>query len=657
MGSVSLKTSDTARNRVVIENVQPTVDAGRFAVKRIVGDTVRVTAHVFCDSHDVVAAVIRYRHQDDKVWSESPLIDTPNDEWHGEFRVEKSGLYRFHILAWADNFLSWKRDLIKRVDAGHEIAVDLEIGARLIDAACDRALSSEDQHALAKWAGRIRLEPSFDIGKVICINDQLESRMVKHADRSMATTCDYECQVVVDRPRAEFGSWYELFPRSCSKQRGKHGTLRDVIDFLPYVASLGFDIVYLPPIHPIGVTHRKGKNNSTECLPKEVGCPWAIGGKDGGHKSIHRELGTIDDFRAMVRTGERLALEFALDIAFQCSPDHPYVIEHPDWFKTRPDGKIQYAENPPKKYQDIYPFDFECEDWQSLWIELKSVFEFWIGEGVRIFRVDNPHTKPFGFWEWCIAEIRQKNPNVLFLAEAFTRPKIMKRLGKLGFSQSCTYFTWRNHKQEIIEYMAELTNPATADVYRPNFWPNTPDILHETLQNGGRCTFEARVILAATLSANYGIYGPSYELCENTPLKSKSEEYLDSEKYEIRHRNISDSISIRQTIQALNKIRRCHRALQTNHHLCFHRTDNDQLLCYSKRTSDFRDIVLVVASLDAENKQWGHVELCMGELGKDANATFDVSDLLSGNKFRWHGGRNFVELGPHRQTAHIMHVR
>jgi starch synthase (maltosyl-transferring) len=656
MGSVSLKHPDTARSRVVIETVEPSCDAGRFAVKRIVGDLVQVTAHIFCDSHDSVAAVLRYQHQDDNAWTEIPLIDLPNDEWQCEFRVQNIGVYRFHVVAWADHFVSWKRDLAKRVAASHDIAVDLEIGARLIDAASDRARSSEDQQALAQWAGRIRLELGLDIGEVISVNERLETRMLKNADRSIATTSDGEFQIVVDRPRARFSSWYELFPRSCSMIKGQHGTLRDVVDFLPYVASMGFDIVYMPPIHPIGVAHRKGQNNSTDCLPNDVGCPWAIGGKDGGHKSIHRDLGTIDDFRALIKAGEKHGLEFALDIAFQCSPDHPYVVEHPDWFKARPDGTIQYAENPPKKYQDIYPFDFECTDWQSLWLELKSIFDFWIDEGVRVFRVDNPHTKPFGFWEWCITEIRKKHPDVLFLAEAFTRPKIMKRLGKLGFSQSYSYFTWRNEKNEIEEYMQQLGLPSMSDVYRPNFWPNTPDILHKTLQDGGRSTFEARVILAATLSSNYGIYGPSYELCENAPVKSGSEEYLDSEKYEIRQWTVSDDVSIRDTIQKLNEIRNSHGSLQSNELLCFHETDNEHLICYSKRTLDFADVILVVLNLDAENKQWGHVDLNLSEIGKDAVRSFEVTDLLTGKHYQWES-HNFVELGPHNQAAHIMLIR
>jgi starch synthase (maltosyl-transferring) len=656
MGSVRHEQFENARDRVVIEDVQPTCDAGRFAVKRIAGDLVHVTAHMFCDSHDSIGAVISYRHQDDNAWTEIPLNDTPNDEWHADFRVEAIGVYRFRIVAWVDHFVSWKRDLAKRVEAGQDITIDLEIGARLIDAASDRATSSEDQQALAKWAGRIRKEPTLDIGEVICVNDQLEARMVKNADRSLATTSEREFQIDVERPRAKFSAWYELFPRSCSTIKGQPGTLRDVIDFLPYVASMGFDVVYLPPIHPVGVTHRKGKNNSTECLPNDVGCPWAIGSKDGGHKSIHRDLGVIDDFRALVRAGEKHGLELALDIAFQCSPDHPYVVEHPDWFKARPDGTIQYAENPPKKYQDIFPFDFACADWKSLWSELKSIFDFWIDEGVRIFRVDNPHTKPFVFWEWCIAEIRRQHPDVLFLAEAFTRPKIMKRLGKLRFSQSYTYFTWRNEKQEIQEYMQELNEPAMSDVFRPNFWPNTPDILHKTLQQAGRATFEARVLLAGTLSSNYGIYGPAYELCENLPLMPGSEEYLNSEKYEIRQRNTSDEISIRSTIQQLNEIRKSHQALQSTDHLTFHECENEHLICYSKRTPCFDDVVLVVLNLDAENKQWGHINLKMHELGKDSNATFEVIDLLSGTKYEW-GSNNFVELGAHKPSAHIMHVR
>jgi len=423
---------------------------------------------------------------------------------------------------------------------------------------------------------------------------------------------------------------------------------------LPEIAEMGFDVVYFPPIHPIGHTHRKGKNNSREAAPGEPGSPWAIGSKEGGHKAVHPELGTLEDFRHLVLTAKNAGIDVALDIAYQCSPDHPYVDEHPEWFRRRPDKTIQYAENPPKKYEDIYPFEFESAHWRSLWEELKSVFEFWIEQGVRVFRVDNPHTKPFDLWEWMIRDLKNRHRDLIFLAEAFTRPNIMYRLAKLGFTHSYTYFTWRNTKQELTEYLTELTQTEVREFFRPNFWPNTPDILHEYLQRGGRTAFMTRLVLAATLSSNYGIYGPAYELCENVPRERGSEEYLNSEKYEIKHRDLYDPESLRPFISRVNAIRRANTALQSNDNLMFHAIDNDQIICYSKRTADNSNLILTVVNLDPAWMQSGFVELPLQDLGIDVRHPYKMTDLLTGKKFDWQGARNYVELRPNELPAHIL---
>ncbi len=644
------------RSRVVIERITPLLDGGRYPIKRTIGERVLVQADLFTDGHDLPVAVLQSRTLGAAQWNETPFALFDNDRWKGEFGCSQVGTYEYRIEAWVDHFVTWRRDLKKRIDAGQDITVDLEIGARLIEAASGRA--SGDEHTeLKKWTGRLRVEPSSDLGRTLIADERLGALMLKHADRSMSSVSEVTHRVTVDRERARFSSWYEVFPRSCSAVPGQHGTLRDVIEYLPYVAAMGFDVLYMPPIHPIGDKFRKGKNNSPVAQPGDVGSPWAIGGAAGGHKAILPELGTLTDFDALVAAAKQHGIELALDIAFQCSPDHPYVKQHPEWFKARPDGTIQYAENPPKKYQDIYPFDFESRDWQGLWAELKSVFEFWIARGVAMFRVDNPHTKPFPFWEWCIGELKQQHPDVLFLAEAFTRPKVMNRLAKLGFSQSYTYFAWRNSKYELMEYLETLTKTEVREFFRPNFWPNTPDILTAELQHGGRPIFMQRLVLAATLTANYGIYGPAFELCEGKPVAPGSEEYLNSEKYEIRQRDLNDPISVRELISVVNHVRRQNVALQSNDNLRFHHTENDNLLCYSKRTDDRSNIILSIVNLDPFNTQNGFVQLDLGELGLGQDAEFRVCDLLTGQCYTWRGSRNWVQLNPHSLPAHVMQVR
>jgi starch synthase (maltosyl-transferring) len=463
--------------------------------------------------------------------------------------------------------------------------------------------------------------------------------------------------VVVDRERARFGTWYEMFPRSCAADPGRYGTFRDCEARLPYIADMGFDVLYLPPIHPVGHTNRKGKNNSPAARPQEPGSPWAIGSEVGGHKAVDPELGTLQDFRRLIDKAKEHSIEIALDIAFQCSPDHPYVTEHPTWFHRRPDATIQYAENPPKKYEDTYSLDFETEDWQELWEEMKSIVLFWIEQGVRIFRVDNPHTKPFAFWEWLIDEVKRDHPEVILLSEAFTRPKIMYRLAKLGFTQSYTYFAWRNTSWELTQYFTELTQTEVRQHFRPHLWPNTPDILTEYLQSGGRPAFMARLVLAATLGANYGIYGPAFELCESRPREPGSEEYLDSEKYEIKRWDLDRPDSLKEFIARVNRIRRENPALQSDWHLSFHRVDNEQLICYSKRTEDGANVILVAVNLDPHYTQSGWVELDLEELGLDSTQPYQVHDLLGDARYLWNGPHNYVELNPHVLPAHIFRLR
>ena len=643
------------RRRVVIEGVSPEIDCGRFAIKRVVGETVLVEADVFADGHDQVACQILY-WQEKKELQTSPMKLLGNDRWRGEFSVELLGRYKYTVEGWIDRFQTWRGELLKRVAAGQDVHVDLLIGAELIAEAAMRA-TGDDAVLLRDWARRLRETKDRPEGADIALEEEPLGILQRYPDRHLASRYEKELVVTVDREKARFSTWYEIFPRSCSPQSGRHGTFRDCEAGLPYIASMGFDVVYLPPIHPIGRTFRKGKNNSEEAQPTDVGSPWAIGSPEGGHKSIHPELGTLEDFRRFVAKAKEHGLEIALDIAFQCTPDHPYVLQQSKWFRKRPDGTVQYAENPPKKYQDIYPLDFETADWRALWDELKSVFDFWIDQGVRIFRVDNPHTKAFSFWEWVIGEIKEKHPDVLFLAEAFTRPHVMYRLAKLGFSQSYTYFTWRNTKQELTEYFSALMKTEVREYFRPNLWPNTPDILPEFLQIGGRPAFMVRLILAATLGASYGIYGPAFELCENAPFRPGSEEYLNSEKYELKHRDPYSAGSLKDFIARINRIRRENLGLQSNRNLHFHTTDNPALICYSKATDDLSDVIVVIVNLDCLHTQTGWVHLDLGSIGLDADHAFQAHDLLGDGRFLWQGSPNYVELTPESLPAHILRMR
>ncbi len=652
------RTSERISRRVVIENVRPEIDGGRFPVKRTVGEAVTVTADIHTDGHDLITAVLRYRDGAESPWRETLLREVGNDRWTGSFRVSSPGRSFYTLAAWVDRFRSWRRDLAKKADAGQDVRVDLMVGAQLVEEAAGRAKGT-DREALRKAAAALKVDDESGAAEGVrrALDEELLRRMEAYPDRRNATVYGKELAVVVDRERARFSTWYELFPRSCSPVPGKHGTLRDVVSRLPYIAGMGFDVLYLPPIHPIGNTHRKGKNNVTDPAPDDLGSPWAIGSEEGGHKAVHPALGTLDDFRHLVEKAREHGLEVALDIAYQCSPDHPYVTEHPEWFRLRPDGTVQYAENPPKKYQDIYPLDFETEHWRELWEELRSVVRFWIDQGVRIFRVDNPHTKPFDFWEWLIGTLKEEYPETVFLSEAFTRPKVMYRLAKAGFTQSYTYFAWRNSKWELTEYFTELTQSEVREYFRPNLWPNTPDILTEQLQFGGRAAFLARLVLAATLGASYGIYGPAYELCENRPLAPGKEEYLDSEKYEIRHWEIDRPDSLKEFIGVVNRIRRENPCLQADDNLAFHPVDNEQMIAYSKITDDLSSIILTVVNLDPHHAQSGWVELPLDRFGLDPAVPFQGHDLLSGARYIWHGDRIYFLLNPSEVPAHILRIR
>ncbi|HVB48081.1 MAG TPA: alpha-1,4-glucan--maltose-1-phosphate maltosyltransferase [Burkholderiales bacterium] len=645
------------RVRAVIDAVRPAIDDGRFALKRIAGDRFTVEADCFADGHDALRAVLRWRAETDVEWREVEMQPLGNDRWRAELLAGAPGRYRYTVSAWVDHFQTWLKELLRREEAG-DIRLAALAGAALVDECAARARGAARKR-LAEWAARMRTATDLEPAelKTVCLEEPLLELAARFPERSLAASWPLELPLVVDRERARFGSWYEMFPRSAAAEPGRHGTLRDCEARLPYLAELGFDVLYLPPIHPIGRAQRKGRNNTLAGGPEDVGSPWAIGAEEGGHKSVHPALGTLEDFGSLLAKAGALGIEIALDIAFQCAPDHPYVKAHPQWFRRRPDGSVQYAENPPKRYQDIYPFDFETADWRSLWAELKSVFDFWIGQGVKIFRVDNPHTKSFAFWEWAIDAVRREHPEVIFLGEAFTRSKVMHRLAKLGFTQSYTYFAWRNTRAELAEYFSELAHGPGREYFRPNAWPNTPDILTETLQFGGRGAFMARLILAATLCANYGIYGPAFELLECEPLEPGSEEYRDSEKYQLRHWDLERSDSLHALIALVNRIRRDNPALQSDWSLRFFPTDNEQLLCYAKSTEDGANQIVTVVNLDPRNVHSGWIELDLAALGIAAERPYQMHDLITGARFLWQGPRNFVQLDPQRVPAHIFRVR
>ncbi len=654
------------RKRVIVEDLRPEVDCGRYPAKRILGDLVEVTAAIFCDGHDHVAGRLLFRHGGKGAWQTAPMHALGNDVFGGSFVADRIGTWEFSVEGWVDHFDTWQSDLRKRIAAQPDpdlpgspgipqnIPLALRSGAILLEEMAARA-EAADAQLLQQVVVSLRWLADQDAPRYeYPLADELLVLSQRYPDLSRSTRFNRDLALWVDRERARFSTWYELFPRSTSPVPGQHGTLLDVEAQLPRVAAMGFDVLYLPPIHPIGKAFRKGPNNNVVAAEGDHGSPWAIGSPDGGHKAVHPELGTVADLQHLVQAAAAHGIDLAMDIAFQCSPDHPWVAEHPSWFQVRPDGSIQYAENPPKKYQDIYPLNFESDDWRGLWEELLSVFQFWIRRGVQIFRVDNPHTKSLHFWEWCITEIHKDHPEVIFLAEAFTRPHLMYALAKGGYTQSYTYFTWRTTKPEIEQYMEELTTPPVADFFRPNFWPNTPDILPPILQQGGRPAFMQRIILAATLAANYGIYGPAYELGENLPLKAGGEEYLRSEKYEIREWAIDAPDSIAPLVTRLNAIRRENPALQRNESLHFHPVDNPHILCYSKSSAG--NLILVAINLDSSQEQGGWIDLDLKVLGIEHHENFDVEDLLTGTHYTWRDRSNYVALRPEVMPAHVLRV-
>jgi len=644
-------------SRVIIEGVKPEIDGGRFPIKRVVGEEVVVTADIFAEGHDVLRASLVYRNLDVPGHTFAPMTALVNDRWAGRFVVAGRGRYEYTITAWVDPFATWRRDLGKRVDAGQDVAGELLEGAEYVRAAARR--DPQDSAWLLDRAALLARGGDQDDRVAAALDPQLAERMELRPDLTGACTYERTLGVMVERVRARYGAWYEMFPRSASPVPGRNGTLKDTEARLPYVASMGFDVLYLPPIHPIGRAFRKGPNNTLTPGPDDPGSPWAIGGPEGGHKAVHPELGTLDDFDSLVAAAKNLGIDVALDIAFQCSPDHPYVRDHPQWFRHRPDGTIKYAENPPKKYQDIYPIEFECDDWKALYAELRDVFLFWIGHGVNVFRVDNPHTKPFRFWDWVIPEVWDRHPDTIFLAEAFTRPRLMQRLAKGGYSQSYSYFTWRNNKQGLTEYFTELTQTDVAEYMRPNLFANTPDILHEYLQYGGRSAFMIRLVLAATLGATYGIYGPAFELGVGQAVKHGSEEYLDSEKYQVRHWDLDSPGTLRDYVARVNEIRRANPALHDDRSLRFYPTDNDQVICYGKSTPDRSNLIVVLVNLDPYHTQSAWVRLPAEELGLGAGpeSAYQVHDLIGDARYLWHGEANFVRLDPSSSPAHIFRVR
>ncbi len=648
------------RQRVVIENVSPEIDGGKYPAKSVEGERIVVEADIFVDGADTICAELCFRSAGSDFWQRLPMVFRDNDRWEVFFIAGTPGRYEYTIEAWVDHFQTWKKGLSKKIEVGQDVSLDLLIGALFVDQGAARAVAS-DAATLTSFAAQLR---SGVVGKAILAaqDARLAGLMERNPERECTTIYEKTLILTVEQQKAGFSTWYELFPRSWSLTPGKHGTFRDCHRLLPMIAGMGFDVIYFPPIHPIGTTKRKGRNNALVAAPGDPGSCWAIGNKEGGHKAVHPELGTIDDFTDFVEDAERQGISIALDIAFQCSPDHPYVKEHPQWFKWRPDGTVQFAENPPKKYEDILPVDFESADWQNLWIELKSIFLFWIDKGVKIFRVDNPHTKAFPFWEWAIASIREEHRDAVFLAEAFTRPKLMARLAKVGFSQSYSYFTWRHTKEDFEAYMLELTSSPLKQFMRPNFWPNTPDILPEELQSDGRVRFIIRLVLAATLSSNYGMYGPAYELCENIPVPGTKEDYLHSEKYEIKQWELDRPGNIRAEITRINRIRKENLALQQTSDMTVVSIEvepgkeHQYLMGYVKRSVDGTNVIFVVVNLDSTRTQsgWLRFPLELFDLPKDHQ--FAVEEQLTGTHYIWSGEWNYVELNPRRMPAHIFRV-
>jgi len=642
------------RRRVVITHIQPQVACGQYPANVIIHQTLTLSASIFADGHDAVAASVLIRHESERSFREIPLTLVSNDHWEAIFIPTRFGQYQFTVTGWIDHFTTWKNRLVIKKEAGQDVMLERQIGAELLQQV--KAKDKNHRAWLTQLTDKLLDEQeTLDSFLADLTGPELAAIMRQCADRSLAAKHAKIYVLDVSPRKAGFSTWYELFPRSASPEPGRHGTFNDVKALLPRIAEMGFDVLYLPPIHPIGRLKRKGKNNSLEATENDPGSPWAIGNELGGHKAIHPELGTLRDFKALIAAAKKLEIDIAMDIAFQTAPDHPWVKEHPQWFKWRPDGTVQFAENPPKKYEDILPINFESEDWDNLWQELKSVFDYWIAQGVTVFRVDNPHTKSFYFWEWCLGEIHRKHPEVIFLAEAFTRPRLMEQLAKNGFTQSYTYFTWRETKQEIQEYLTELTTTEQRWYMRPNFWPNTPDILPGHLTHGGDTAHHIRLLLAATLSSNYGLYGPVYEFGFTEPFPGK-EEYIDNEKYEIKHWDWKRYTKTAELIARVNRIRKENPALQRTDNIAFVQTSNDQILCYLKQDAVSGNTLLIAINLDPHNTQSANVYLPLEQLRLKNRYSYEVADLLSGDRYTWQGDNNFVQLNPYDMPAHIFKV-
>lgn len=639
------------RKRVIIKNITPQVECGAYPAKATLQEHLNITANIFSDGHDEIAAALFIKHEKERVWREEKMSLINNDRWQKSFVPTKLGFYHFYVQAWVDHYTTWRKGFQKKLEAGQSIDVELEIGLAILNEHLAPA-NAKDKAALQKWINELRSQTSEAASENI-LSDKMSELIRCTADRTNATKTTQVFKIEIDRKKALYSTWYELFPRSAASEPGTHGTFNDVKRLLPRIADMGFDVLYFPPIHPIGEINRKGRNNSLTAIHGDPGSPWAIGNKKGGHKAIHGQLGSLSDFKELVASAKEYDIDIAMDIAFQCAPDHPYVKEHPQWFKWRPDGTVQYAENPPKKYEDILPFNFETEDWKNLWEELKSVIEYWAKAGVNIFRVDNPHTKALPFWEWMIPGVKKKYPETIFLAEAFTRPRIMEHLAKVGFTQSYTYFTWRNTKRDLEEYLTELTKTDKRYYFRPNFWPNTPDILTDELVRGGDNAHIIRLILAATMSSNYGLYGPVYEFGINVPAAGK-EEYTDNEKYEIKFWEWDKYTRIKEIITRVNKIRRENSALQTTWNIEFAETTNEQIICYCKANKEDNNVIIVAVNLDPFNAQSANVRIPLKKLNINPEQPYKLHDLLSGDKYTWQGEWNYVALDPFKMPAHIL---
>ena len=639
---------------ILIENVHPELNCGRYPVKREVGDALEVSADILKHGHDVLAAVIKYREASARLWREVRMRHLGNDLWVGLFPLAANTRYLYTIQAWTDHFESWRESLGKRIAARQELRVELLEGVQLVDGARKKITNDADRRTLERLLENIKAAQSDNEKSELLQSENLRLMMQRYADRSDAANYGRELEVVVDRVAARYAAWYEMFPRSQGTTRGVSATFKDCEARLPDIQAMGFDLVYLVPIHPIGRTHRKGPNNRTQAGPEDPGSPYAIGGAEGGHTAVHPELGTLEDFRAFVQRARELDMEVALDIAIQCSPDHPYIKEHPDWFRYRPDGTVRYAENPPKKYQDIVNIEFHGPHQESVWQEWRDVIAFWIDQGVKTFRIDNPHTKPIPFWEWLIRDVQEQHPEVVFLAEAFTRPKLLKALAKAGFTQSYTYFTWRNFKQELIDYLHELTQGDASEYLRPHFFTNTPDILPEFLQDGGRPAFQIRFVLAATLSSLYGIYN-GFELCEARALPG-TEEYLDSEKYQYKVWDWDRPGNIKDYIARVNRIRRENPALQELANLKFHAADDENILFYGKSTLNRDNVLFIAVNLDPFEAHQATIEFPLAEMGVAETKAFQVEELLSGRKHLWRGRRHRIELDPEQNPAAIFRL-